>query len=254
MSEGEPAADSLAAESVTPLLRGSFGSPYSFEEQCASTQTLLETGLPEGAVAVCDEQVSGRGRMGRAWEAPPGTAILCSVLLRPPAERRAAELSLVGGVATALAVEDALGLSAQIKWPNDVIVNRSKVAGVLAERREGVVVLGIGLNVNQSRDELPRDPQVAAGSLRTVDGVRRPRAPLFAALLGHLEDAYARWIEGGLAALYEDLGPRDFLRNRVVFVDGERGLAIGIDRKGGLEVEIAGERRVVESGEVRFER
>jgi BirA family biotin operon repressor/biotin-[acetyl-CoA-carboxylase] ligase len=254
MSQGEPAADSLAAEAVTPLLRGSFGSPYAFEKQCASTQTLLETGLPEGAVAVCDEQVSGRGRLGRAWEAPPGTAILCSVLLRPPAGRRAAELSLVGGVATALAVEDALGLSAQIKWPNDVIVNRSKVAGILAEQHDGAVVLGIGLNVNQSREQLPREPTVAAGSLRTVDGLRRLRAPLLAELLGWLEDAYARWNEGGIDAIYEDIGPRDFLRNRVVFVEGARGIAIGIDRQGGLEVEIDGARRVVESGEVRFER
>ena len=96
--------------------------------------------------------------------------------------------------------------------------------------------------------------QVAAGSLRTVDGVRRTRAPLLAALLVWLEEAYARWAEGGLDALYEELGPRDFLRNRVVFVDGERGTAIGIDRRGSLEVEIGGERRFVESGEVRFER
>jgi BirA family transcriptional regulator, biotin operon repressor / biotin---[acetyl-CoA-carboxylase] ligase len=254
MGEEEPAADSLAAEAVAPLLRGSFGSPYAFEEQCASTQTLLDAELPEGAVAVCDEQVEGRGRLGRAWQTPPGTAILCSVLLRPPDGRRAAELSLVGGVATALAVEDALELSSQIKWPNDVMVNRSKVAGILAERRDGIVVLGIGLNVNQGREELPADAKVAAASLRTVDGVRRPRAPLLAALLAHLEHAYARWVENGIDAIFEELGPRDFLRNRVVFVDGDRGVAVGIDRQGRLEVEIDGVRRVVESGEVGYER
>ncbi len=197
MSGGEPGADSLAADAVAPLLRGGFGTPYRYEPECASTQALLDTSLPEGAVAVCDRQAAGRGRLGRSWETPAGTAILCSVLLRPGAERRAAELSLVGGVATALAVEDALGRPSQIKWPNDVLVNGSKVAGVLAERRDGVVVLGIGLNVNQRPEELPADTKIPAASLYTVDGVNRRRAPLLAALLAHLEHAYARWEVGG---------------------------------------------------------
>ncbi len=255
MSGGEPAADSLAAEAVAPLLHGTFGTPYLYEAECASTQTLLDTSLPEGAVAVCDRQLAGRGRLGRAWEAPSGTAILCSVLLRPAAARRSAELSLVGGVATALAVEDALAdRSSQIKWPNDVLVEGHKVAGVLAERRDGAVVLGIGLNVNQRADQLPAAAKVPAASLRTVDGATRRRAPLLAALLAQIEDAYARWSAGGIEALYEELHRRDFLRNRVVFVDEERGLGIGIDRSGRLEVEIRGGRRTVESGEVRFER
>ncbi|HEX4929960.1 MAG TPA: biotin--[acetyl-CoA-carboxylase] ligase, partial [Gaiellaceae bacterium] len=116
---------------------------------------MLDSAQPEGAVAVCEEQTAGRGRMGRAWEAPAGSSILMSLLLRPPAGRPAAELSLVAGVATALAVEHGTGLAAQIKWPNDVMLDRRKVAGVLAELKDGAVVLGIGLNVNQGRDELP---------------------------------------------------------------------------------------------------
>jgi BirA family biotin operon repressor/biotin-[acetyl-CoA-carboxylase] ligase len=255
MSGGETAApDPLAPDVVEPLLRGSFGRPYRFEAACESTQTLLGPDAPEGAAAVCDTQTAGRGRLGRSWTAPPGTAILCSVLLRPPAGRRVAELALVGGVATALAVEHALGLSSQIKWPNDVMVDRRKVAGVLAEARDGAVVLGIGLNVNQTREELPAGTKVAPGSLRTVDGIVRERAPLLASLLLELEHAYARWSRGGLDALYEELAPRDFLRNRAVFVDGVRGVAAGIDREGRLEVVAEGERRLVESGEVEFER
>ena len=250
MSGGEPGADSLAAEAVAPLLHGGFGTPYRYEPECASTQALLDTSLPEGAVAVCDRQAAGRGRLGRSWETPAATAILCSVLLRPGAERRAAELSLVGGIATALAVEDALGRPSQIKWPNDVLVDGSKVAGVLAERRDGVVVLGIGLNVNQRTEELPADTKIPAASLYTVDGVNRRRAPLLAALLAHLEHAYARWEVGAIDALHDELSARDFLRNRSVTVDGERGVAVGIDRSGRLEVEIAGERRIVESGEI----
>ncbi len=247
-------ADSLAPEAVEPLLEGGFGTPYLYAERCESTQALLGRDLEEGAVAVCDEQAQGRGRLGRRWVAPAGTAILCSLLLRPPPERRTPELSLVGGIATALTVERALGLASQIKWPNDVMVNRRKVAGMLAEAADGVVALGIGLNVNQRREELPMDAGVPPASLLTIDAVRRMRAPLLADLVFELERAYKLWAAGGLAALYEELGPRDFLRNRKVYVDGEAGYAVAIDREGRLEVRVGGEHRLVESGEVRYER
>ena len=247
-------ADSVSPEAVEPLLRGGFGRPYLFRERCESSQALVEADMDEGALAVCDEQTAGRGRLGRCWVAPPGTAILCSLLLRPPPERRASELSLVGGVAAALTVERALGLASQIKWPNDVMVNRRKVAGVLAEARDGAVVLGIGLNVNQRRDELPPETTVPPASLLTIDAVRRARAPLLAELVLELERAYKQWAAGGINALYEELGPRDFLRNRKVYVDGDAGYAVAVDREGRLEVDFGGERRLVESGEVRYER
>jgi BirA family biotin operon repressor/biotin-[acetyl-CoA-carboxylase] ligase len=248
----EPGAAPLAPEAVEPLLTGRFGRPYRFAERCSSTQGLVEPDDPEGAVAVCDEQTEGRGRLGRGWIVPPRRGVLVSVVLRPPAESRTPELSLVGGLATALTVEAALGLASQIKWPNDVMVDRKKVAGVLAEARDGAVVLGIGLNVNQTHEELPRDAAVAAGSLRTLDGIVRERAPLLARLLAELEDAYDHWREGGLEALYDDLGPRDFLRNRRVSVNGDEGTAVMIDRSGRLQVRVGDETRLVESGEVRF--
>ena len=232
----------------------SFGQPRIDVEVTESTQLLLDESMPEGAVAVADEQTEGRGRLGRRWETPRGAAVLCSVLLRPPPERRRPELSLVGGMAAADAVEDALNLTAQIKWPNDVMVNRRKVAGVLAEGRGDVVVLGIGLNVNQARDELPPDTTTPAGSLRTVDGRVREREPILATLLERLELHYAAWCREGLGALYDVLGARDFLRGRRVSVDGVSGTAVRIDRAGRLEVDVGGEVRVVESGEVSYER
>ena len=246
--------DSLAPDAVEPLLRGGFGRPYVYRARCESTQTLLDTSADEGAVAVCDEQTEGRGRLGRRWAAPPGTAILMSILVRPPAERKAPEISLAAGVAVAHTAERALGLAAQIKWPNDVMVNRRKVAGVLAEARDGAVVLGVGLNVNQRREQLPEDPGVLPASLLTLDGVRRVRAPLLADLVLELERTYKLWAAGGLEELYEELGPRDFLRNRKISVDGQGGRAIAIDREGRLEVEIDGEHRLVESGDVQYER
>ena len=244
------AQDQLTAERVVPLLAGRFGVPYLHETSCESTQRLLAPDLPEGAVAVCDEQREGRGRLGRAWLAPPGKAILCSTLLRPPPDRSAAELSLVGGLATAEAVDEATGAIAQIKWPNDVLLGGRKVAGVLAEASGTVVALGVGLNVNQTADELPAGARLPAGSLFTADAVQRDRAPLVAALLFRLETNYERWRADGLASVRPGLERRDVLRGRAVVVNGERALARGIDATGRLEVEVAGARRLLESGEV----
>jgi BirA family biotin operon repressor/biotin-[acetyl-CoA-carboxylase] ligase len=236
------------------LLTSRFGRPYAYAENCESTQQLIDRGLEEGAVAVCDVQTKGRGRLGRGWETPPGRAILCSVLLKPSAGQPLQQLSLVAGLAAADTVERALGLAVQLKWPNDVMVNRRKVAGVLAEAANGSVVVGIGINVNQSREELPADTKVQPASLYTTDGVQRERAPLLADLLVSLERTYVHWLEGGLNALYDNLGARDFLRGRRVFVDGRAGTGIGIDRSGRFEVELDGQRVAVESGEVLFER
>jgi BirA family biotin operon repressor/biotin-[acetyl-CoA-carboxylase] ligase len=121
---------------------------------------------------------------------------------------------------------------------------------VLAETAGGMVVLGVGLNVNQTADELPRDARVPATSLLASDGVRRERAPLLAELLHRLELAYDRWRDRGLGALHGELAGRDALRGRPVVVDGERAVAVGITASGRLEVEANGARRLVESGDV----
>lgn len=248
------AADSLAPPRVEPLFTGRFGKPYLYEESCESTQRLFDAGLPEGAVAVCDVQTGGRGRLGRSWEAPPGTAVLCSLLLKPPPGRSAPELSLVGGIAVAETVERATNLAAQIKWPNDVMLNRRKVAGILAEASGDTVALGIGLNVNQRLEELPADARVQPASLYTMDGVQRERAGVLGDLLAALERSYDLWLEGGLDALYDGLGARDFLRGRKITIDGEVGVGVGIDRTGRFEVEVDGKRRLVDSGELLYER
>jgi BirA family biotin operon repressor/biotin-[acetyl-CoA-carboxylase] ligase len=223
-----------------------FGSPIHRVASCESTQLLLGPDDPEGAVALADFQSSGRGRLGRRWTAPPGTALLCSVLLRPPPESRIAQLSLVGGLATAQTVETALARPAQLKWPNDVLVDGCKVAGLLAEARDGVVVLGVGLNVNQTAAELPADARIPAASLRTIDDVERDRDVLLALLLERLEVAYGSWLAGGLQALHGELAARDALAGRAVSVDGRSGQALGIDPEGRLILDSG----PVESGEV----
>ena len=228
------------------------GSPRRHEPECESTQLLLGPADPEGAIATTDHQTGGRGRRGRAWVEAPGTSVLVSILLRPPPERPAPQLSLVGGIAAALAVEQALELSAQIKWPNDVMVDRRKVAGVLAEARDGVVVLGIGVNVNQTREQLPPDARVPAASLRTLAGREHDREQVLDDLLRSLDALYAAWRAEGLDGVYDDLGARDFLRGRRITVDGVEGTAALIDRDGRLAVDTAAGRVLVESGEVDY--
>jgi BirA family biotin operon repressor/biotin-[acetyl-CoA-carboxylase] ligase len=236
--------DSLAPEAVAAHLPGRFGTPYLYEPECESTQLLLVgSELPEGAVAVTDHQTGGRGRMGRRWEAPPGTALLASVL------------SLVAALAVAETIELATNLAAQVKWPNDVMVNRRKVAGILSELSEGVVVVGIGINVNQARDGLPADASTPPASLRTLTGTTHDRSALLGTLLRYLERAVDLWRQDGLDALYGDLGARNFLHGRRVTADGVPGTAARILRDGRLEVETdGGETILIDSGEVLYER
>lgn len=247
--------DSLAPESVEPFLRGRLGKPYLYVERCETTMRLLEGPLPEGALAVTEEQTAGRGRHGHVWESPPGTSILCSLLLHPPAGRHIAELSLVTALAVAEAIEGATELACQVKWPNDVMLDRRKVAGILGEARDGTVVLGLGINVNQTRGQLPPSPRTPAASLRSIHGCEHTRAPLLGDLLWRLERLYDGWRRGGLADLYPELGARDFLRGRQVRVGDTSGVAVGIDRSGRLAIRTAtGEHTLVESGDVLYER
>ena len=227
------------------------GQPRLNVGSCESTQALIDTSLPEGALVVADHQTAGRGRLGRSWEAPPGTALLFSLLLRPPSERPVPELSLVAGVAVADTVERETGLSTQIKWPNDVMLRRHKVAGVLAEAKDDAVVLGIGVNVGQTHEQLPE----GAGSLRTLVGRDWDRETLLTSLLDDLSTRYAQWAAGGLEAVYEGLAPRDFLRGRRVTVNGTSGVAAMVDRDGRLRIDTGhGDLVAVDSGEVRYER
>jgi BirA family transcriptional regulator, biotin operon repressor / biotin---[acetyl-CoA-carboxylase] ligase len=195
-------ADSLAPDAVRPLLAGRFGSEiYRYQETTASTQRLLQDDDPEGAVAVAEEQTEGRGRLGRTWHAPARTSVLVSVLLRPSVEvPRLPELTLVAGGAVAEAIADVTGVDPAIKFPNDVLIDGRKVAGILAESSEGRVVLGVGVNVNQTPDELPVDAQTEPTSLRIATGDAVDRAALLAAILLRLERAYDRWISGTSAS------------------------------------------------------
>lgn len=190
-----PVADSLAPEAVLPRLRGRFGHDYTYVETTASTQLLLEPDAPEGAVVVAGEQTAGRGRLGRRWLSPAGTSLLCSVQLRPPVPpERLPELTGVAAHACAEAIEAVAGVKPGLKFPNDVLIGERKVAGVLAEAREGRVVLGVGVNVNVQEDALPTEVDRPATSLLVETGRELDRAELLVELLQRLERRYEAWV------------------------------------------------------------
>jgi BirA family biotin operon repressor/biotin-[acetyl-CoA-carboxylase] ligase len=189
--------DSLSPEAVEPKLRGRFGRPYEYVDSTPSTQLLLPPEAPEGALVAAGEQTAGRGRLGRRWLAPAGTSLLCSLQLQPAiASERLPELTGVAAHACADAVGALTGLEPELKFPNDVLVGGRKLAGVLAEAREERVVLGIGVNVNVTAEELPQEVDRPATSILVETGRELDRAELLADLLERLERRYDDWLSG----------------------------------------------------------
>jgi BirA family biotin operon repressor/biotin-[acetyl-CoA-carboxylase] ligase len=203
---------------------------------------LAQAGAPHGTLVTAAEQTAGRGRQGRTWTAPPGSALLLSVVLRDPP-------SLLP-LAAALAVAEVARAGAQIKWPNDVLVDRRKVAGILAEGRpqDGWAVLGVGLNVALRIDDLPPELRDTAGTLGLKPADLEPT-------LERLLAALERTLALDEASLLEAYRARDALRGREVSWTTGRGRAAGIDGEGRLVVELPeGGRTALSAGEVHLER
>lgn len=205
---------------------------------------LAAAGAPDGTLVTADEQSAGRGRQGRAWSAPAHTSLLCSLVLREPPPL----LPLIAGVAVADTVDrqaTAGGSGALIKWPNDVLLDGRKVAGILVEARPQAdwAVLGIGLNVAVSIAQLPPELRDRAGTLGLP-----PTAiePVLTELLAALERRLAAPAEAAL----ESLRARDALLGRDVGWEDGRGLAAGIDRDGRLLVDAGHGRVALDAGEV----
>jgi BirA family biotin operon repressor/biotin-[acetyl-CoA-carboxylase] ligase len=155
---------------------------------------LAQAGAPDGLVIVAETQTAGRGRQGRSWHSQPGSALMFSLLVRPQPVALTAIgwLPLLAGVATATAVRTVTGVRACLKWPNDVLVDDGKLAGILAERSGPAVVVGIGLNVLGRPDSLP----VPTATSLELHGARATdRAELLIEILGQFERCYRRWIE-----------------------------------------------------------
>ena len=203
----------------------------------ARARELASRGAPHGTLVTAAEQSAGRGRQGRTRTAPAGRALLCSLVIRDPPRL----LPLAAGIAVA----EVAGADAQVKWPNDVLLEGRKVAGILVEARlqEGWAVLGIGLNVAVRGADFPPELRDRAGTLGLEPSAIEPTLD---ALLRALE----RWLFADPDAVLEALRARDALLGRPVRWGGRIGTAAGIDADGRLVVRTdAGEERL-DAGEV----
>ena len=198
---------------------------------------LAAAGAPHGTLVTASEQQAGRGRQGRSWSAPAGRALLCSLLVRDPPRL----LPLEAGVAVACAAGD----EARLKWPNDVLVHGRKVAGILVEARprERWAVVGMGVNVAVSIDELPAELRERAGTLGLP-------AQAIERWLAGLVEQLARWLQASEDAVLEAVRARDALFAQPVRWAAGSGTGAGIDGDGRLVVATAEGRVALDSGEV----
>ncbi len=207
---------------------------------------LAGGGAPHGTLITAGEQSAGRGRQGRSWVAPPGRALLGSLVLREPPRL----LPLIAGIVIAELAERVgpTGARAQLKWPNDVLLQGRKVAGILVEGRpqERWAVLGIGVNVAVREHDLPAELRRRAGGLGL-----EPEAvePVLAGLLAGLTDR----LKAPEATVLQAVRARDALLDRPLHWAGGSGRGAGIDGDGRLVVLGAAGRTVLEAGEVHLD-
>ena len=239
---------------------------------------LAKEGSPAGTLVVADRQDSGRGSRGRSWETPAGTNIAMSLVVRPTAPAdRVSMLTLVMGLSVAEGVDLALaeaegtltadaqgageaGPIAQIKWPNDVVIDKRKICGILTELHMNSdntisdVVIGVGINVNMT--QFPDEIREIAGSLLSQTGKRVDRSLVVARVMERFERNFEKFQKGfDLSELKDQYERRLINKDEMVRVldpkDGFEGRALGITEKGELLVEAApGDIRVIGAGEV----
>jgi BirA family transcriptional regulator, biotin operon repressor / biotin---[acetyl-CoA-carboxylase] ligase len=232
----------------------SFGTPHRHFRQVGSTNTvareMAEAGAPNGTVVTAAGQTAGRGRQGRTWTAPPGSALLFSAIVRPLGKRQPL-LPLAVPLAVCEAAERLRpGAECKVKWPNDIHLEGRKLSGILIEARpqEEWAVVGVGLNLAIPDDEFPEELRGRATSL-FGDG-DAPTEIAEAARVA-LSEALGRWVEADTGTILAAWRERDTLLGREVSWERGSGVAEGIDERGYLLVRLAdGERVALGAGDV----
>ena len=256
--------DRLGPAEIRPHLRATrFGSEILYREEVDSTNRvasdLARDGAEEGTVVVAEAQTAGRGRLGRSWTSPARLNLYLSLVLRPPvAPVAVTPLSLVAALGVVDAVRETTDLSPMIKWPNDVLLDEAKLAGLLTEmdaeaERVRFLVLGIGVNLNSEKHDFPPELRDKATSLRQAGGRAVDRAAFTGALLSHLERAYDEFLAGGFAAVrprYEQFHCLPGRRVQVEGGGGRDGVVRGVSDDGALLVETGEGVVPVAAGEV----
>ena len=244
--------DSLAPGEIVPDLTTRWlGHSYHYLDTIGSTNDyaliLAAGGAPHGALVVAEEQTKGRGRLKREWMSPPNRGIYLSLLLKDLLPIRVApQSSYIGALALVKMLREDYGAPASIKWPNDVLISGRKVAGILTEMQSDqdfsrFLVVGIGINVNHSRQELVGPFRYPATSIAVETGGAVKRQKVLLGFLSRFEREYERFLEGGLTALAPEIDQYSEMMGKTIKVMcGDReivGKAHGISPEGALLVE-----------------
>ena len=256
----------LGLEQVKAALTGSFGRYVRYFDEIASTNTealdWAMCGAPDGSLVVADHQTGGRGRWGRAWFSAPGKLLQISLILRPQlSPDRHGVLTAGLGVACARGVERMTGLPARVKWPNDVVVNERKVAGMLVEStiagsEIAVAVCGIGINVHLDPSDIPDELKGKASSLAIeLDGRGPHRTQLLAAIVDEIEARYDAVRDPKDSSIVQEATELSTVLGQDVVVrhaDGTslEGKAVSLQRDATLVLETAAGPQTIQVGEI----
>jgi BirA family biotin operon repressor/biotin-[acetyl-CoA-carboxylase] ligase len=207
---------------------------------------LAGGGASEGVIVAAEEQSAGRGRKGRSWISSPGKSLTVSLLLRPA--RMEECLTLLFALAAARSLDD-VGAQVRIKWPNDLRIGHRKLAGILAEAMGGVLVIGLGMNVNEDAEDFPPPVSGEAISLSLASGARHDRGIVLAGVIRTFEGVYRRWEREGFSPFVPEI------EERILYLGEEISLDEGSGRVTGRMLGLAPDGRLrilVESREAVF--
>jgi len=217
--------------------------PHTTSTNDEASRAALE-GHPEGLVIFAESQSAGRGRMGRRWSSPAGRGLWFSVLLRPSlAPSECTQLTAASANALVRAIQSTTGITPEIKWPNDLLIKGKKIAGILTEMSAELehvrsVILGIGIDVNQTASEFPADIRGIATSLKLATGKSVSRADLAEAVLRELDREYARILAGQFTAVAEEWADHCTTLGKLATIEmgtrRVRGRAEALDENGAL--------------------
>lgn len=221
-------------------------------------RAVASCGAMEGTVVIAEQQTAGRGRMGRSWEATPNENLIFSIVLRPQVSADALNLlPLYVAVAVSEAIERVTGLKVECKWPNDILCNGKKLAGILIEGsvKQDVmdyVVIGVGINVNQVRFE--GELSAKASSLKLESNKEVDRVRLFKEILSGLEKDYKSFETSGFQSVVPQWMARSTMLNRTISVSQQgnviSGVVKGLSPEGGLVLKTNGSEQTVFAGDV----
>ena len=259
--------DLLSAEEIsTALSTKILGSTIKYFTSTDSTNNqakkLAMQGATDGTIVISEEQLGGRGRLSRMFFSPKYKGIWFSVILRPKfLPQEAPKCTLLAAVAIAKAIDEATGIKVGIKWPNDILYNGKKLVGILTEMNAEMdcvnyIVIGMGINVNITSDEMPNDIKEIATSLKQIAKKDISRLKLLTSILNNLEELYLAVQERGFAPIFDEWRKYSITLNQHIKVIGVNdsetfeGVAVDIDNDGALLVKTNGQIKRVLAGDV----